>query len=195
MGIMIKSTKAFYNLPCAHSQWFDTEQDGSPGECAGIHGYDRMVRFTFAGEVDEYGWIYPFGDLAPVKKFLEYYFDHTTALGADDPRLDQITDEMLNAGGLLHTLRILPSGVSMEMSCLFVWEYVNPYIYHTTGGRVFVEKIEIKEHARNSGMIEVDRITATKQAQQYKSTGPFMVETPCHEYEPPHEAIKRIGMI
>lgn len=193
MGLKIKSTKSFMNLPCAHSQWFDTEQDGSPGECAGVHGYDRSVHFTFAGNVDEYGWIYPFGDLAPVKQFLEYYFDHVTVLGADDPRLGQITDEMMGPGGLLHTLRILPSGVSMEMSCMFVWEHVNPYIYHTTGGRVYIERIEIKEHERNSGIIEVDELTARKQAEMYKSTGPFLPTVPCYEYEKPLDAINRLN--
>jgi hypothetical protein len=81
----------------------------------------------------------------------------------------------------------------MEMSCLFVWEYVNPYIYHTTGGRSFVEKIEIKEHARNSGIIEVDQATAAKQAKQYHFAGPFLRQAQRHQYEEPHAAIKRVS--
>ena len=84
----IKSTKAWHKLPCGHAQWFDKNPDGSSGACANVHGYDRSVKMTFAGEVDDMGWIVPFGDLKSVKKFLEYYFDHTTVIPANDPRLE-----------------------------------------------------------------------------------------------------------
>jgi len=70
MGIQLKATKVYKNLPCAHAQWFDTLEDGSPGHCAQVHGYDRSVEFTFTGEPDEHGWIVPFGGLKPVKEFL-----------------------------------------------------------------------------------------------------------------------------
>lgn len=193
MGIKVKSTKSFLNLPCAHSQWFDTKQDGTPGHCAGIHGYDRSVHFVFAGEVDEYGWIYPFGDLKPVKEFLEYYFDHVTVLGADDPRLEQLTDAAIGPVGMLNNLRLLPHGCSMEMSALFVWERVNAYIYHTTGGRCYVERVEIKEHERNSGILEVDEQTARDQAQRMMPSADFLDKVACHEFEPPLKAIARIN--
>ena len=111
MTIEIKSTKRFKYLPCGHAQYFDQEPDGSPGECASIHGYDREVEFTFAGEIDEHGWIVPFGELKPIKQFLEYYFDHVTVLPADDPRIGDIPDVLTQEGGLLGTVRILPSGV------------------------------------------------------------------------------------
>lgn len=190
MGIKIKSTKSFLNLPCGHSQWF---ANGPDSECNVIHGYDRSVHFVFAGDIDEYGWIYPFGDLKLVKKFLEWYFDHVTVLGADDPRLDQINEELLQPGSLLGGLRILPSGVSMEMSALFVWEHVNPYIYHTSGGRVYVERVEIKEHDRNSGILEVDEDTARRQADTYKPTSDFMPLKTVWEFEKPKDALKRLS--
>jgi len=82
----VKSTKAWHKLPCAHSQYHDREADGSFGECASWHGYDRSIKMTFAGDVDEYGWIVPFGELKAVKQFLEYYFDHTAVMPANDPR-------------------------------------------------------------------------------------------------------------
>ena len=193
MSMKIKSTKSFYNLPAAHRQWFDTKSDGTPGECSGLHGYDRSVHFVFAGEVDEYGWIFPFGDLKPVKKFLEYYFDHVSLIGADDPELETIEDHHLQPGGLLSSLRALPSGVSMEMSSAFVWEHVNPYIYHQTGGRVYVERVEMKEHDRNSAFIEVDQQTAYNQAEMYKSTSDFMIENPIWEFEKPHDMMNRLN--
>jgi len=156
----IKSTKRYKYLPCGHAQFFDTEADGSPGECASIHGYDREVEFTFAGDIDDMGWIVPFGELKDIKTFLEYYFDHTTVLPANDPRLNQITDELTKPGGLLGTVRILPYGVSMEMSALFIWQYVNHYIHSITAGRCYVQKVQVFEHDRNSGILEVDRETA-----------------------------------
>lgn len=193
MGIKIKSTKTFQNLPCAHSQHHDLTPNGTPGACAAIHGYDREVTFTFAGEIDEYGWIFPFGDLKDVKTFLEYYFDHVTVLPADDPRLDDIPDEMWDFGGLLGTLRILPSGVSMEMSSLFIWEHVNPYIYHRTGGRVYVEKVECREHDRNSAMVEVDEETAKRQARQFNSFYEIKDRMqPVWDYEAPLRALARL---
>lgn len=192
MSLKIKSTKSFWKLPAGHRQWFDTNPDGSPGPCSGIHGYDRSAHFTFAGEIDEYGWIFPFGDLKPVRAFLEYYFDHVTLLGADDPGLETISEEQLVPGGVLSDLRILPSGVSMEMSSLFIWEQVNPYIYHKTGGRVWVEKIEMREHDSNSAFVEVTEETAKKQAQQFKSDANFLELNPVWEFEKPLNALHRL---
>lgn len=197
MGIEVKSTKKFKYLPCGHAQWFDKEPDGSPGECASVHGYDREVEFTFAGDVDEMGWIVPFGELKAVKDFLEYYFDHVTVLPANDPRLDKLCSvhsELMEEGGILGTLRILPSGVSMEMSSLFVWEHVNHYIYKITDGRCYVAKVQIFEHDRNSGILEADRETAAKDAQRKLTSGaPVLPLQRKWDLENPIDAIERIN--
>lgn len=163
----VHSTKTFMNLPCAHAQYFDTEADGSPGECASIHGYDRSVRITFSGSVDENGWIVPFGELKVVKEWLEYYFDHTTVLPADDARLNSIPSSMLEQGGLLHTLRVLPYGVSMEMSSLFIIEHLGLYISHLTKGRCYVSKVECFEHERNSAFVTMDKAGANAVYSRY----------------------------
>lgn len=192
MSIEIKSTKRFKYLPCGHAQWFDLEPDGSPGECASVHGYDREVEFTFAGDIDDMGWIVPFGELGAVKKFLEYYFDHVTVLPANDPRLDQLTPELTAPGGILGTVRVLPSGVSMEMSSLFVWEYVNHYIYKITQGRCYVSKVQIFEHDRNSGILEADRSTAAANAQsKLKIDAPVLPMEQFWELENPKDAFDR----
>lgn len=158
--IEVHSTKTWQRLACAHSQFFDKEPDGSPGECASVHGYDRSVTITFSGNVDENGWIVPFGELQEVKKFLEFYFDHTVLLPANDGRIKGITDDMLKPGGLFAKLRVLPHGVSMEMSSLFIWENVSSYITHVTKGRCYVSRVECREHECNSAFITVDRATA-----------------------------------
>lgn len=167
----VHSTKAFLNMPCAHAQWFDKEPDGSPGDCASLHGYDRSVKFTFSGDVDDMGWLVPFGELGKVKKFLEYYFDHTSVIPGNDPRIPSIPDELTEPGGILGTLRILPYGVSMEMSSLFIWEHVNPYIYQVTSGRAYVSRVESIEHERNAAFVEVKRKRAERQAEFYIGTG------------------------
>lgn len=161
--LTVHSTKAFVNLACAHAQFFDKNEDGTPGNCAALHGYDRTVKLTFSGVVDENGWLVAFGKLKEVKSWLEYYFDHTTVLPANDPRIN--IPEIQSS--LLATLRILPYGVSMEMSSLFIWEHVNPYIKFVTNGRAYVSRVESIEHERNSAFIEMDQDTAWSQARHH----------------------------
>ena len=194
MSIKIKSTKVYKNLPCGHAQWFDKNEDGTPGHCAQVHGYDRSVEFTFAGEVDDHGWIVPFGGLKPVKEFLEYYFDHVTVLPADDPRINSLrTSEAYQYNGLLGNLRILPSGVSMEMSSLFIWEHVNAYIYYITNGRCYVERVRVYEHERNDAMCEVDEITAKADAQDKQADLQLLPLKPEWQWEAPKNAIERLN--
>jgi len=152
--LILKSTKAFHKLPVAHMQWFDTDASGEPctGPCAKWHGYDRSVIFEFCGTPDEHGWIVPFGNLKDVRKFVEYYFDHTAVAPADDPRMKDILEA--DAKGLVD-LRVLPYGVSMEMSSLFIWEQVNPYIQKVTNGRCWVSRVECREHDSNSAFLEI----------------------------------------
>ena len=193
MSVKIKATKVYKNLPCGHAQWFDTKEDGSPGHCAQIHGYDRSVEFTFAGEPDDHGWIVPFGGLKPVKEFLEYYFDHVTVLPADDPRLEQLRgSDHVETNGLLGTLRVLPSGVSMEMSSLFIWEHVNHYIYKITQGRCYVERVRVYEHDRNDAMCEVDEETAKTDAQRKMVKDKTLPMIPEWDWESPKDALTRL---
>ena len=194
MPVKIKSTKRFKYLPCGHAQWFDKEPDGSPGECASVHGYDREVEFTFAGDIDAHGWIVPFGELGPVKKFLEYYFDHVTVLAADDPRINDIPNGMIQPGGILGTLRVLPSGVSMEMSSMFIWEHVNHYIYKVTDGRCYVEQVRVYEHDRNDAMCVVDEDTAKNNAQlKIDDLRQVLVIQPEWPWESPVDAMCRLN--
>lgn len=195
MGIKVKSTKVFKYLPCGHAQFFDKEPDGSPGDCASLHGYDRSVEFTFAGDIDEMGWIVPFGELGAVKKFLEYYFDHVTVLPANDPRLkDLVNSSLLLPGGLLGTLRVLPSGVSMEMSSVFIWEHVNHYIYKITNGRCYVERVRVYEHDRNDAMCEADQFTASEDAQRkLKSSAPVLPLKAVWDLENPLDLMERLN--
>lgn len=185
----IRSTKAWHKLPCAHAQWFDKEEDGSPGECASWHGYDRSVIMTFAGEPDEMGWIVPFGGLRTVKKFLEYYFDHTAVIPANDPRIDDILSLNAKMDPPMFKHRVLPYGVSMEMSSMFIWEQANPYVVELTEGRCYVEKVECIEHDSNAAFIEVDEYTAFRQADTVDEA---LVLKPVWEWKNPQDVYKSL---
>ena len=183
--MLVKSTKAWHKLPCGHAQWFDKESDGSAGACSAVHGYDRSVKMTFVGEVDEMGWIVPFGELKGVKEFLEYYFDHTTVIPANDPRLDAFHTVNEMSDPPMFKLRVLPYGVSMEMSSRFIWEQVNPFIFAVTDGRCYVEKVESIEHDSNSAYVEVSKEEAETQALMTKNE--FLIMKPEWEWQPPKE--------
>jgi len=194
--MLVKSTKAWHKLPCGHAQWFDEESDGSAGECSSVHGYDRSVKITFAGQVDEMGWIVPFGELKSVKKFLEYYFDHTTVIPANDPRLDAFKEVNEMTEPPMFKLRVLPYGVSMEMSSRFIWEQVNPFILNVTDGRCWVEKVESIEHDSNSAYVEVteeearhqDKVKRTEDI-LYDTNDQFLIMKPEWEWVSPQQEL------
>lgn len=181
-------TKTFDNLPVAHQQFFDTNPDGSPGSCASFHGYSRTVRFTVTGDIDDNGYVFPFGAFKKVKSFLEYYFDHTSLSGANDPRMPALL--AARDAGILATLRVLPYGVSMEMSALFVWEQTNPYIGASSDGRCYISEIEMRENNKNSGIITFDENTARKQQQNWNK--PTLEEKPLWNFVSPKEALSSI---
>ena len=187
--MILKSTKSYYNLPVAHMQWFDTDELGREceGPCSKWHGYDRSVHFEFAGEADEHGWIVGFGDLKKVKSFLEYYFDHTALAGADDPRMEDITHAY--ASGLVD-LRVLPYGVSMEMSSIFIWEQVNPFIYLITDGRAYVSRVECREHEKNSAFITIEEKIALKQGKRNACITNYLIEKPLWDWQSPSKKLK-----
>jgi hypothetical protein len=142
------------------------------------------------------GWIVAFGDATkPIKKFIEYYFDHVSVLPANDPRIEQIPTEMLKPGAILGTLKILPSGVSMEMSSAFIWEHVNAYVHSVTQGRCYVSKVQVFEHDRNSGILEVEKQEAFQQAKVYLSKvtkEELLPLKPVWEFESPTNLMKRL---
>lgn len=148
------AVKTFPNMPCAHQQWFDTDETGEDfsGSCAKFHGYDRSVTLKIEGIIDGHGWVFPFGHFKQIRKFLEYYFDHTALIGADDPRLAGTIE--FNKHAKLFNLRVMPYGVSMEMSALFIWIWVNAYVFKVTKGRCVLTSIECREHEKNAAILE-----------------------------------------
>src|SRR5690606_37914487 len=76
-------TKRFSEIPFAHRQPLHE------GHCSLIHGRNWSFEFEIGLKpghgLDQNGFIVDFGELKPVRKFLEDTFDHALVLSFDDP--------------------------------------------------------------------------------------------------------------
>ena len=189
MSHIFTVTKTFEKLPVAHCQFQDVKEDGSPGECAALHGYDRSVTITIgAKKLDLHGWVFPFGAFKAIRKWLEFYFDHTSVFPASDPRMAAIL--AARDSGIIGTARILPYGVSMEMSALFLYEQANRYVYEQSQGRCAITAIEFREHSSNAGQLIVDFDKSISLAESF--SGDQLVQDSTWAFELPELAIARI---
>jgi 6-pyruvoyltetrahydropterin/6-carboxytetrahydropterin synthase len=67
-------------LSAAFRQWKATSH------CRFIHGYALAFTFKFeAADLDNTNWVMDFGNLKPVKQWLELKFDHKLCVALDDP--------------------------------------------------------------------------------------------------------------
>lgn len=144
-----RSTKSYDHaegLSCCFRQWRAT---GS--HCSLIHGYALAFKFVFATRtLDERNWCFDFGGLKPIRAWLHEMFDHTLIVAQDDPEIAQLR-ELGNRG--LASVRILPA-VGCEAVAKFVHDYVSSYVQKETGGRVWLESVEVREHGGNSAIYE-----------------------------------------
>jgi 6-pyruvoyl-tetrahydropterin synthase len=185
-------TKTFDRMPRAHAQFQDRCDDGSPGPCANLHGYDLNVNIEVsANQLDQYGWVYPFGHFKKIRNFLEFYCDHTSAVSAEDPRREQIIKSLEAGDSLFGTMRMMPFGVSMEMMSLFLFEQANGYVYQTSEGRCAITKIEFREHAANQGQLVIGFNKSHTLAKAQADTNQ-LVCTPIWDFESPASAVNRI---
>lgn len=138
------STKYFKEIgPCAYRNW------KSDTECYKLHGYDRSFKFVFGcNNLDKQGFVVDFGGLKEIKRQLEYWFDHTVILQADDPLVE--TFRILESKGHL-VLRTFPL-ISCEGLAEFVGEYVDHQLQQYTGGRSWVISCEMIEAEKNSAI-------------------------------------------
>ena len=145
------STKTYNHnvgLSCAFRQWkaFDSH-------CQYLHGYALSVRFNFKGDLDQKNWVYDFGDLKDVKKFLEDTFDHKTVIAEDDPQLETFKELDKN---MLIQLVILPA-VGCEKFAEYIYNKINPIVTIKTNNRVRLMSVEVIEHGANSAIYMGDK--------------------------------------
>ena len=144
-----RSTKSYDHsegLSCCFRQWRATSS-----HCSLIHGYALAFKFVFATRtLDERNWCFDFGGLKPIRAWLHEMFDHTLIVAEDDPEIVQLR-ELGNRG--LASVRVLPA-VGCEAVAKFVHGYVSTYVHRESGGRVWLESVEVREHGGNSAIYE-----------------------------------------
>lgn len=139
-----QSTKRYENYPCSHRQ----HRHG--GACALVHGYSRSFFFVFEAQtLDACGFVVDFGKLKWLKSHLDYMFDHTLLLCADDPLLPDF--RLLEEKGAC-AIRTLPHGVGMEGTAQYLCEFVDTMLRDETKGRCWVALVESRENDKNSGI-------------------------------------------
>jgi 6-pyruvoyltetrahydropterin/6-carboxytetrahydropterin synthase len=144
-----RSTKTYDHaegLSCCFRQW-----RASHSHCSLVHGYALAFKFVFAThELDERNWCFDFGGLKAVRAWLHEMFDHTMLVAADDPQLALFC--RLDELGLA-AIRVLPA-VGCEAVAKHVFDHVCAYVRRESGGRVWLESVEVREHGGNSALYE-----------------------------------------
>jgi len=118
--------------------------------CKFLHGYALGVKLTFeADTLDQRNWVLGFGDLKPVKKWLEETFDHRTLVAEDDPDFNYFME--MHRKGLISMVAV------KRVGC----ESFAEMIYHKTNQIVFeglrrdgvrLVSVEVIEHGANSAI-------------------------------------------
>ena len=140
------STKTYgaeTGLSCCFRQW------RADSHCNMLHGYALSVRFVWSGALDHRNWVMDFGGLKVIREYLEFMFDHTALIAADDPRIDEFR--------LLHDLklidlRIVP-GVGAEMFAKLIADFTIEWMGASGANeRVKLVEVEVREHGANSAI-------------------------------------------
>ena len=140
-----QSTKVIELGSCAFRQW-----RAHHSHCHFLHGYQLIAKLWFGGsELDDKNWIIDFGGLKELKNKLQFVFDHTTCIAADDPELE--TFKELDRKGIIQ-LRVFERGVGIERVAEVVYQIASEHIKEIAGDRCWVEKVECFEHEDNSAI-------------------------------------------
>ena len=138
---LYQSTKVIDLGSCAF------RQPKAQSHCRSLHGYRLQSKLWFGCNVlDGNNWVVDFGSLKGLKKKFEDQFDHTTCISKDDPALNYFTD-LQNED--ICDLRVM-DGVGIEKFAEWCFNVGNNYIKKMTGGRCWIDKVEVWEHEKNS---------------------------------------------
>lgn len=138
-----QSTKVIELGSCAFRQW-----RASHSHCRFLHGYQLKAKLWFgASSLDEKNWVVDFGGLKELKAKLNYIFDHTVTVAADDPELEAFKE--LDSKGIIQ-LRIMKKGVGIERVAEEVYRVAQEHIATATNNRCWVDRVEVFEHEDNS---------------------------------------------
>jgi 6-pyruvoyltetrahydropterin/6-carboxytetrahydropterin synthase len=133
-------------LSCCFRQW-----RAAHSHCRLVHGYALAFHFVFATHtLDAHNWCLDFGGLKPVRAWLHEMFDHTVLIAEDDPQRAEF--ERLAAMDLMDVR--LVQAVGCEAIAQLVFDHVSAFAHSETGGRVWLERVEVREHAGNAASYE-----------------------------------------
>ena len=178
-----KSTKLIELGSTAFRQW-----RAEHSHCKYLHGYQLKAKLWFGcKELDEKNWAVDFGGLKVLKSKLQNVFDHTTTVAKDDPELEVFKD--LDKKGIIQ-LRVFENGVGIERCAEVVYEIAQEHIDNLTGGRCWVDKVEVFEHEENSAVYTANKVAQEsvaevkpeeKVVQEEKATEAAPVEQPVEQ--------------
>ncbi|MBK8808527.1 MAG: 6-carboxytetrahydropterin synthase [Bacteroidales bacterium] len=146
------STKIFDGFSTVFRQWRAVDT-----HCSYLHGYDVYFKVWFEGALDEKNWVWDFGGMKRTKhtidgmnpkEWMEYMFDHTVIIAADDPEIESF--KALNSKKVIQ-LRIVET-VGAERFAELIYNKLQPFIQTATEGRVRIKQIEFFEHSKNSAI-------------------------------------------
>lgn len=116
--------------------------------CRFVHGYPLAITAVFESDtLDHRNWVISFGELKPVKAYLEDLLDHKTLVAADDPHLGWFL-----RGEELGTMQVK---IVQKVGCEAIAELVYENVIRLLGDKmkannVTLVSIEVREHAGNS---------------------------------------------
>jgi len=145
-----QSSKVFDGFSTVSRQW---KAEDTPYKF--VHGYEISFKVYFEGKLDGRDWVWDFGgmensktqiDNKTPKAWMDYMFDHTMIIAADDPEL-QAFQQMDKAG--VAQVRVIPS-TGAEKLAEYIYDKMNEFIKSETGGRVRVTKVKFMGNEKNA---------------------------------------------
>ena len=147
-GMVFESTKTYTHeqgLSCAFRQW----RAQGHSHCSYLHGYAISVTITFGSHrLDERNWVQDFGGLKDVKEYLANTFDHKTLVAKDDPMYDELSK--FHQFGIIDMVTV--DHVGCEAFAKMIWDFIQLHVLRGDTSRVWVQKVEVREHAGNSAI-------------------------------------------
>lgn len=149
-----QSTKLFDGFSCVFRQW-----KAKNTHCRFMHGYGVSFRVWFEGSLDDRNWVWDFGGMKRAqtkidgmspKAWMDYMFDHTIIVAADDPYINTL-QQLDNAG--IAQVRIVPA-TGAEKFAEFIYNKLSKFVYEETEDRVIIRQVEFMEHGKNTAIYE-----------------------------------------
>ena len=145
-----QSSKVFDGFSTVFRQW-----KAETTHCRFVHGYGISFKVYFEGELDDRNWVWDFGGMKRAKTlidgkqpkaWMDYMFDHTMIIAADDPEVKAF--QQMDAVGVAQ-VRIIPA-TGAEKFAEYIYNKLNEFVKTETDNRVRVTKVKFMEHGKNA---------------------------------------------